>query len=143
MNHKEEWLKCYRSDKSAIWIKVFLDDGSYYFFKRDDLTDWWTQIKIHCNDVGARIEKMSLQFRSHEVHIDTIGSGMYLAKAAKGFFGGDTTEFIVTGRLKGEGKTSVIKTWWQIPELVVEKKVIDPIDLCFEDMVIRYEEAAV
>jgi len=138
MNKKEAWLEAYRSDKSQVWIKVYLSSGEYFFFTGVDLVDKWTEVKNIVETTGAVISEMSLQFRSHEVNIETSKHGMYLAKAAKGQFGGDTIEFIVTGRVKRGGLVS--KQWWQVPELVVERSMLDPLEKCFEDMVINYEE---
>ena len=141
MSYKEAWLQAYRTDKTEAWVKVSISNGEHYFFTSKDLVDQWAWIKNTCETNGNRIDKMSLQFRSHEVHIETSEYGMYLAKAAKGYFGGDTTEFLVTGRIREDG--TVHKQWWQLPELEVERAVIDPVDLCFEDMVIDYEKAKV
>lgn len=129
---RDKWLQCYRTNKDAVWIKCKLSNGEDFYL---DNIDGWRNIKRICDDTGVFPRELYLQFRSHEVSINLMDAeAVYMSKSAKGVFGGETTDFYVTGVLKSDGK--VHKEWWQIPELVIERSVVDTIDQCFEETLI-------
>lgn len=129
--NREEWLKAYRSNKQAIWVKVQLTDGSWHF---KDSHKGWLEIKKICEDTGESVEWMALQFRSHEVILDDLnGDGIYFIRMVMGFPGAKDRHYYVVGKVKGD---LVHKRIFILPELVVDKTYTDHIDDCFEEAII-------
>ncbi len=133
--NNEKWLKHYRTNKSAIWIKMKLTNGSEFYI---DQHESWMGIKALCEQKSCFFEELSLQFRSHEVKIDLEDAdGVYLIRSILGRMGGESRHFYTVGILKDK---EVHKTMWCIPELVEEKSYIDDIESCFEEAMIYNEE---
>jgi hypothetical protein len=128
---RDKWLKHYRSNKHAIWINVRLTNGEEHYY---DQYEGWRSLKERCGKENIFIQEMSLQFRSHQVDIDlTDAEGIYLVRSAMGQLGANTKNYFVTGILKQD---KVYKKMWIIPELVVDKEIIDDIEHCFEEALI-------
>ena len=129
--NNEKWLKSYRSDKSAVWMKIRLTDGAEFFFSD---SSGWKKIKLLCNDKNIFIDELYLQFRSHEVKIDIDNAeGLYFVRSILGQMGGASKHYYTTGVFKG-GKMH--KKMWLIPEVVPEKEYIDELSDCFEEAII-------
>jgi len=128
---KTNWLEQYRSNKHAIWINIRLTNGKEFYY---DEYDGWLSIKDKCDEEGLFVEEMTLQFRSHEVEIDlTDAEGIYFIRSAMGQFGGNTKNYFTTGILKQD---KVYKKMWIVPELVVDKEIVDNVEDCFEEALI-------
>ena len=130
MNHTK-WIKNYRTDRGAVWIKCKLTNGEelYYPTHRG-----WKTIKKKCKKRSVFIEELSLQFKSHEVKIDIKeAEGVYFVRSVMGKLGETSNQYYTTGVLKN-GKMH--KKMWLIPELVVEKELCDDLDECFTEAII-------
>jgi len=129
--NRDKWLEQYRSNKHAIWINIRLTNGEELYY---DEYDGWLTVKKICDEEDIFIEEISLQFRSHEVDIDlTDAEGIYLVRSVMGQFGGITKNYFTTGILK---QNKVYKKMWIVPELIVDKEVVDNIEDCFEEALI-------
>jgi len=130
--NKDEWLKHYRTNKRAVWIKCILSNGKQRFH---DHFSGWVEIKKECEKDNLSIKKMELQFRSHveEIPIDPNYDGVYLIRSVMGTMGADCKQYYTSGILKN-GR--VTKKMWLIPELIVEKELDDDISECFEEAII-------
>jgi hypothetical protein len=132
--NKDKWLEAYRQNKGAIWIKCTLSNDEFLFF---DQFNGWKTIKQKCEKENLFLKKLSLQFRSHEVDIDTDNcDGVYLIRSVMGQFGSDTKNYYTTGKVVGN---KVYKKMWLIPELIVEKEIEDDIEDCFSEAIIYNE----
>ncbi len=132
--NNDKWLEAYRQNKGAIWIKCTLSNDEFLFF---DQFNGWKIIKQKCEKENLFFKKLSLQFRSHEVDIDTDNcDGVYLIRSVMGQFGSDTKNYYTTGRVVGN---KVYKKMWLVPELVVEKEIEDDIEDCFSEAIIYNE----
>lgn len=128
---RDKWLKKYRSNKNAIWINARLTNGEEQYFHE---YEEWRSLKKICDEEDLFVQEMSLQFRSHEVEIDlTDAEGVYLIRSVMGQFGGNTKNYFTTGVLK---QNKVYKKMWIVPELVVDKEIVDNIEDCFEEALI-------
>ncbi len=127
--NKETWLKHYRRNKDAVWIKVILSNGRQLFC---DHFDGWLKIKEKCQKHGLFIFTMELQFRSNvkSIEIPRNCEALYFIRSVMGQFGGETKDYYTTGFLK-DGV--VKKKMWLLPELIVEKETEDDINECFEE----------
>lgn len=129
--NKKEWLKAYRTNKSAVWINVRLTNGQEFYY---DEFEGWRDLKAKCEDEGLFVQELTLQFRSHEVIIDLEDAeAVYLVRSVMGQMGGDSKQYYTTGVLR-DG--IVYKKMWLIPELVVDKELQDEIEQCFEEALI-------
>ena len=129
--NKKEWLKAFRTNKSAIWINVQLTNGEEFYY---DEFEGWIDIKAKCEDENLFIQELTLQFRSHEVIIDLEDAeAVYLVRSVMGSIGSETKHYYTTGVLR-DG--IVYKQMWIIPELVVDKELKDDIEECFEEALI-------
>jgi hypothetical protein len=125
---QSKWLEKYRTNKDAIWIRGVLTNGEEFYH---DTFDAWLSVKDKCQNEGLFVNELSLQYRSHKVDIDlSDAEAVYLIRSVMGKFGGKSKDYYTTGTLKN-GK--VYKNMWVLPELVVEKELIDDIEECFEE----------
>lgn len=133
--NNEKWLQAYRTNKDAVWIKCKLTNGDEFFY---DHHIGWKMIKNECDKKGVFVEEMYLQFRSHEVTIDVAeAEAVYLIRSVMGQMGGESRQYYTTGRLEDD---KMRKQMWLIPELIVEKELLDEIDECFEEAIIYHEK---
>ena len=134
--NNEKWLKAYRTNKDAVWIKCRLTNGEEHFHAHHV---GWMVIRDLCHAKNVFVEELYLQFRTHEVEIDVKDAeAIYLIRSVMGQMGNKTHQYYTTGRLEG-GKMH--KQMWLIPELIVEKELSDELDECFEEAIIYNEEA--
>ena len=123
-----KWLKHYRTDRSAVWIKCKLTNGEELCYPTHR---GWGLIKKKCKKNSLFFEELSLQFKSHEVIIDIKeAEAAYFVRSVMGRMGGHSSQYYITGILKN-GKMH--KKMWLIPELVVEKELCDDLDECFTE----------
>jgi hypothetical protein len=129
--NNEKWLEHYRTNKNAIWIKCKLTNGEDLFF---DNFNGWKLIKEKCDSQSLFIDKLFLQFRSHEIDIDINNcDGIYLVQSIIGQFGADTKKYYTTGKIIGN---KVYKKMWMIPELICNEEFEDDITDCFAEAII-------
>lgn len=130
-----QWLKHYRTNKSAVWIKAKLTDGQEFFFETHH---GWKGIKSVCDAKKIFFSELCLQFRSHEVKIDVEDAeGVYLVRSILGQVGADCKHYYTVGVLEDK---EMHKKMWLIPELVPEKEHVDDISDCFEEAIIYNEK---
>jgi hypothetical protein len=125
------WLEKYRTNKDAVWIKAKLTNGEDIYL--DSFKEF---IKLSTKLENSRVffEKLSLQFRSHEVQLDiTDCDGVYLVRSVLGQFGAATKDTVTFGKIIGN---DVYKTVFLSPELIVEKEYKDLLSNCFEEAVV-------
>lgn len=126
-----EFIKLYKKNKKAVWIKAKLSNGKCYFY---DTHKGWLQIKEICDDKSLFISDLRLQYRSHEVTIDISNcDGVYLIRSVMGQWGADSREFYTVG-LVNHAKVS--KKMYMIPELIVDKEYDSTVDECFTEAMI-------
>tara|TARA_B100000519_G_C14201364_1_gene418086 strand:- start:503 stop:934 length:432 start_codon:yes stop_codon:yes gene_type:complete len=129
--NNEKFLKRYKANKQAVWVKVKLTNGEEFYFSQYDT---WKDIKSLCEASQAFIEEFFLQFRSHEIEIP-IGDcdGLYFIRSILGQMGGESKHYFTVGTINGD---VVNKKMFIIPELVEEKSYEDDIDSCFPEGII-------
>jgi len=135
--NNENWLKHYRTNKQAVWLKCELTDGKEFFF--EDYSAWKI-IKNSCEQSGAFVKDFRLQFRSHEVKVDIDSDNdeaIYFVRSVMGKLGGVTSEYYTVGILRDN---KVHKQMWLIPELIIDKEFDDDISECFEEAIIYNEK---
>ena len=129
--NNEKFLQKYRTNKQAIWVKVKLTNGKEFFFEKYDT---WKFIKDTCKRVGVSVERLHLQFRSHEVKVDlSDADGVYFIRSVMGQMGGSSKDYYTVGIIKGD---RVNKKMYIIPELIEEKSYEDDIESCFPEGII-------
>ena len=129
-----KFLEKYRDDKTSVWTKLTLSDGTDVFFNDYKI---WRSLKKHCQEKSLFVEDFRLQFRSHEIKIDVTDiDGLYFIRSVLGQMGGDTKNYYTVGTIKSG---VVQKKMWLIPELIEEKSYEDDIESCFEEGII-YDE---
>ena len=125
------FVKKYKSNKGAVWIKVKLTSGDEFFY---DTHKGWLQIKERCDKNFLFISDLRLQYRSHEVKIDIEDcEGIYLIRSVMGQWGASSREYYTFGTVKGN---SVAKKMYMVPELVIDKEYEDPLEDCFAEAII-------
>ena len=135
----EKWQKFFQSNVKAnlkrVFVKVMTSDNKHWFFSDYDV---WYEVKKHCEENSLFIKDLHLQFRSHKciMNLDD-DDGIYLVRSVLGGFGIETKQYMTVGVLK-DGL--VHKQMWLCPELIKEKEFEDPLDLCFEEALITYEQ---
>lgn len=129
---KDHYSKC---DYNRIWVKMMTDDGKHFFFS--DYDDWY-KVQDYCKENSVFIKDMHLQFRSHQCIME-LGDieGLYFVRSVMGAMGQKSKNFFTVGLLK-DGM--VHKKMWLVPELIVEKEMIDPLDQCFEEAMLYNEK---
>lgn len=128
---REGWLTEYRKDKKLIWVRVVLSDGREIYF-----TDYktWLSIKETCADEKLSVSIVRLQYKSHvETTNVSDADAVYLVRSLMGQIGGETKNYYTIGKLV-DGV--VLKSRWLTPELIVEEKIEDSLDNCFEEAII-------
>ena len=128
---REGWLTEYRKDKKLIWVRVVLSDGREIYF-----TDYktWLSIKETCADEKLSVSIVRLQYKSHvETTNVSYADAVYLVRSLMGQIGGETKDYYTIGKLV-DGV--VLKSRWLTPELIVEEKIEDSLDNCFEEAII-------
>ena len=129
---KEKWLKQYRKNKKAVWIRCKLTNGEEFNY---DKFEGWRKIKDKCDKESIFLSELYLQYRSHKATIDISEGvdGVYLIRSMLGAIGGESKEYYTVGLVKGE---SVSKKMWVTPELVLDKEYEDEVENCFEEAII-------
>jgi hypothetical protein len=117
---------------------------AYYFFTLsngeiiyenidDDANPTWFELVKYVNDKSLKVNKVSIKFRSNEVHIDvpTDSKWLYFSRAVGKEWGSDNNDaFIVVGI---QCTDSIInKTWYKIPELIIHKTTSHTIESLLE-----------
>jgi hypothetical protein len=133
---EEKWIKHYQTcDINAVWVKVMTSDGKHFFFSDYKV---WQEVKSHCEKNFVFIEDLHLQFRSHKCIMDVRNAkGLYLVRSVMGTMGGPSANYYTVGVLKGK---EVHKQMWLVPELIMEKEMVDDPDQCFEEAMIFNEK---
>jgi len=135
--NNENWLKHYRTNKQAVWLKCELTDGREFF--SEDYSAWKI-IKDCCDQSGSFVKDLRFQFRSHEVKVDIDSDNdeaIYFVRSVMGKLGGATSEYYTVGILRDE---KVHKQMWLMPELIIDKEFDDDISECFEEAIIYNEK---
>lgn len=129
---KEKWLKQYRTNKKAVWIRCKLTNGEEFNY---DKFEGWRAIKDKCDKENLFLSELYLQYRSHKATIDISQDvdGVYLIRSLLGAIGSDSKEYYTVGLVKGD---NVSKKMWITPELVLDKEYEDEIENCFEEAII-------
>tara|TARA_R110000751_G_scaffold39631_1_gene93909 strand:- start:1317 stop:1730 length:414 start_codon:yes stop_codon:yes gene_type:complete len=129
--NKENWIKEYRKNKEAVWIRCRLTNGEEFNY---DKFEGWRTIKEKCDKENLFLSEFYLQFRSHKATID-IGDvdGIYLIRSLLGAIGSKSKEYYTIGLIKG---SNVSKKMWITPELILDKEYEDEIENCFEEAII-------
>jgi hypothetical protein len=127
----EEFLKRYKTNKSAIWIRCKLTNGEEFNI---DKHDEWIDLKKKCESERLYFSELYLQFKSHKETVDIEDSdGIYIVKSVIGKMGGETRHYFTTGKVKN---SKVDKKMWITPELIIDKEYEDEIENCFEEAII-------
>ena len=129
---REKWLKQYRTNKQAVWIRCKLTNGEEFNY---DKFEGWRQLKAKCDKEDLFLSELYLQYRSHKATIDISEAvdGVYLIRSLLGALGSDSKEYYTVGLVKG---SNVSKKMWITPELVLDKEYEDEIENCFEEAII-------
>lgn len=129
----DNWLKEYRKDKYNIWTKVVVDTKVEYYL-RDQKE--WLKFKEFCDSNKLKVLSIALQYRSHSISVDTMGTdGVYLVRSLIGRMGEETKQAITIGKVYGD---TVKKTMWVTPELIEDLSDEDPVENCFAEALIIY-----
>ena len=128
---KQNWLKQYRTNKHAVWIRCKLTNGEEFNY---DKFEGWRQIKDKCEKENLFLKELYLQYRSNKATIDIQNAeGVYLIRSMLGAIGAQSKEYYTIGLINGE---TVSKKMWITPELVLDKEYEDEIENCFEEAII-------
>lgn len=129
---------------NAYWIAVLSDntviygDGNEPALPSDSI---WFKLKHHCQQAKVRVTKLTLKFRSNEIHINIPNhvNWIYLSKGkGKEWVTDQEDNFFIIGVQSTE--TVLEKHWYKIPELIHHKTVASEIKdldtdfLCFMPM---------
>ena len=129
--NNEKFLKRYKKNKQAVWVKVRLTNGKEFYFTHYET---WKDIKSICESEGTFVDEFFLQFRSHEIEIPIENcEGLYFIRSILGQMGGESKHYYTVGTISGD---VVSKKMYIIPELVEEKSYEDDIDSCFPEGII-------
>lgn len=128
------WIERYRSNKDAIWIKCELTNGeSIYLDRYND----WLDLKKKLEKEKVFFNKLSLQFRSHEIFLNVDDcDGIYLVRSILGQIGSSVKNYFTFGRIIDK---KVHKEMWIVPELIFERNETDDITDCFPEAIIYNE----
>lgn len=120
-----------RFERTTRWVAT-LSNGCFVY--EDDnrpglLPNSWLRLKNYLEEnQHLKIVGLYLQFRSHIERVPDNADGYYLSKGAGVYFGGSispTIQYMITGTLSND---IVHCTWWQCPELQIEKHTQKTID---------------
>lgn len=129
----DKWIELYKKDRSSIWISIETSSDTIYFKQSEQGTlSTWKDVRNHCIENGLYPTSLTLQFKSHKVVTDLMGTeGVYLAKSAIGRLGESISrDCICVGVLKEE---IVKKSIYMCPELIVELETSDHVEDCIEE----------
>lgn len=130
----DKWLEEYRKDKYKVWIRATLSNNTEYYLPDHN---HWIELKYLCDTQKLKVNKLGLQYRSHFVEVDTNNTdGVYLVRSLIGRMGEQTKQAITIGKVHGG---IVQKTMWVTPELIADLSDEDPIENCFSEALIIYE----
>jgi hypothetical protein len=130
-----EWLKHYRSNKDAVWIKCHTSDGIDRYMHK--MSDWVELVKLSLKS-DVFLQSLSIQYRSHEEPLDIVGCDrVYLITSVMGSMGNPSRDYLTFGKVIGD---VVEKQMWLIPELIVEKTYNDTIENCFKEAIINVKK---
>ena len=131
----DQWLEEYRKDKRVVWVRALLSSGEEIYFKDYDT---WLDIKGKCDSESLNVNRISLQYRSHIINVDTVDTqGVYLIRSLMGQMGAKSRQYYTIGQIK-DGV--VHKAQWLVPELIEEKTFEDTLDNCFEEAIIYKQD---
>lgn len=129
--NREKWLKEYRKNKTAVWIRCKLTNGDEFNYPS---FDGWKTLKEKCDKENLFFSELYIQYRSNQCSIDIKDlDGIYLIRSIKGQIGVNSTHYYTVGSLQ---KDEVRKKMLITPELIVESEYDDTIENCFEEAII-------
>jgi hypothetical protein len=122
--------------KNKTWITCKLNNGQEIFLLEDNDV---RLIKKYCLLNNARLTKIGLKFRSHQIYLenDIDNDGFYIVKSVRGSMGGANKYCIVLGSIHGK---RVKKQAYVTPELVVLYEDEDDVERCFEEALIYHDQ---
>ena len=90
---REKWLKQYRTNKQAVWIRCKLTNGEEFNY---DKFEGWRAIKAKCDKENLFLSELYLQYRSHKATIDISEAvdGVYLIMILTGALSAQTPKSI-------------------------------------------------
>lgn len=129
-----DWIKEYKKDKYKIWIRAKLsNDKEVYLSEYKE----WFKLKEYCQNQKADVKTLGLQYRSNYVEVDTHEcDGVYLIRSMICLMGGGSRKTYTIGKIHGE---EVHKTTFLIPELIEDRKEIDPLKDCFKEGLLYHD----
>ncbi len=138
---RNNWLDIYREATQprahGSWVCCTLSNDLELFISTMHSLK---EIKKYCKENKVFITKAGLQFRDNHVEQDTGDvEAVYISKSVRGYIGGTINECVTIGKLV-DG--IVYKKAYCLPELVELYKSEDPIDECFEELVIYNDKKA-
>lgn len=126
-----DWLNYYKTNKNVVWIKGILTNDEEIFLSDFKL---WTALANRLENERLFFKKLSLQFKSHELELDTSGcQGIYLVRSVIGQLTGYTKETITFGKVNGN---NIYKTVYMSPELIEEESYQDILANSFEEAIV-------
>jgi hypothetical protein len=128
----KKWIPLYKKNKDAIWIRAKLTNGEEVNY--DDYSGW-RDLKNYCETNKLFFEELYLQFKSHQVELNTDGvGGIYIVRSIKGSLSsGANQHYYTVGLVKG---SKVFKQMYLTPELIIDKEYEDEISECFTEAII-------
>lgn len=128
-----KWTPLYRKNKDAVWIRGKLTNDEEINY---DNYSSWKELKSYCENNRLFFKELYLQFKSHQVKLETEGAGgVYLVRSIKGSLGGsdNNRHYYTYGILKA---SKVMKQMYLTPELIVDKEIEDDVKDCFKEALI-------
>jgi hypothetical protein len=124
-----------RTDRNATWIVCLISNGRLDMLRT---SKEWRALKSDCEENNLFIQEMYLQFRSHPVKIDVSEcDAIYFINSVTAVMGGASKETYTIGKIT-DGR--VLKTIWNVPELIIEREFEDEEENCFQETIIRNEK---
>tara|TARA_R110000751_G_scaffold289780_1_gene396064 strand:- start:651 stop:1067 length:417 start_codon:yes stop_codon:yes gene_type:complete len=122
-NKEDKFLK-----EKTIWIASLSDGTVVYqddYRKGADPGSSWLRLKVHVEDNGLHIEKISIRFRSHTEEVPE-GEYYHFAKSIACMVGETQEDYFVLG-IFNEGR--MVRKWYSVPSIIVTKEsIIDDIE---------------
>jgi hypothetical protein len=134
---EESWQNFYKSlkNKKQVFISVVIAETNEKIY----LTSYkmWLILKEFCESNNKKIEKVSLQFRSHTIEYDIShdAEGVYCVNSIMGWMGGSNKRNIAIGTLK-DG--IIAKKSFSIPELSEGQVSYSLEQDCFKEAIIYH-----